>query len=43
MDGAHHLRVGVYQETSIRHSRTMYVDNVRIGTTYQAVDPSRVR
>jgi hypothetical protein len=39
----HHLRVGVYQETSIRHTRTMYVDNVRIGTSYRAVDPSRTR
>lgn len=39
----HHLRVGVYQDTGIRHARTMYVDNVRIGTSYAAVDPSRTR
>ena len=39
----HHLRIGVYQETSVRHARTLYADNVRIGTSYAAVDPSRVR
>lgn len=37
----HHLRVGQYQDTTIGHSRTTYVDNVRIGTSYAAVDPSR--
>ena len=39
----HRLRVGQYQTTSIDHSRTTYYDNVRIGTSYAAVDPSRVR
>ena len=36
-------RGGLPGGTSIRHTRTMYVDNVRIGTTYRAVDPSRTR
>ncbi len=39
----HHFRVGQYQTTSIDHERTTYIDNVRIGTSYLAVDPSRVR
>ena len=37
----HHLRVGQYQDTGIGHSRVTYIDNVRIGTSYAAVDPSR--
>ncbi len=36
----HSLRVGAYQTTTIDHPRTTYVDNVRIGTSYDAVDPS---
>jgi len=39
----HTLRVGQYQTTNINHQRTTYFDNVRIGTSYAAVDPSRVR
>jgi hypothetical protein len=39
----HYLRVGLYQTTDIDHHRTLYVDNVRIGTGYQAVDPARTR
>jgi hypothetical protein len=39
----HTLRVGQYQATSIDHDRTTYVDNVRIGTSYAAVDPSLPR
>lgn len=37
----HRLRVGQYQTTAIDHERTTYVDNVRIGTSYEAVDPTR--
>ncbi len=39
----HQLRVGQYQTSSITHARTTYVDNVRIGTSYAAVDPARAR
>jgi hypothetical protein len=39
----HFLRVGLYQTNSIEHPRTAYYDNVRIGTSYRAVDPSRSR
>ncbi len=39
----HDLRVGQYQTTSIGHERTTFYDNVRIGTSYDAVDPSRAR
>lgn len=39
----HNLRVGMYQTTAIDHRRTLYVDNVRIGTGYRAVDPARPR
>ncbi len=39
----HFLRLGQYQTTSIGHGRTTYFDNVRIGTTFAAVDPSRTR
>jgi hypothetical protein len=35
------LRLGQYQATNIAHTRTSYFDNVRIGTSYAAVDPSR--
>jgi hypothetical protein len=41
--GEHRLRVGQYQTTAIDHERTTYVDNVRIGTSYEAVDPARTR
>jgi hypothetical protein len=37
----HVLRTGQYQETNIGHTRTTYYSNVRIGTSYDAVDPSR--
>ncbi len=37
----HSLRVGAYQTTAITHPRTTYVDNVRIGRSYLAVDPAR--
>ena len=36
----HRLRVGQYQTTEIKHSRTTYMDNVRVGTSYAVVDPS---
>jgi hypothetical protein len=39
----HRLRIGLYQATSIEHPRTAYYDNVRIGSSYRAVDPSRPR
>ena len=39
----HYLRIGQYQETNIGHTRTTYFDNVRIGTSYAAVDPARPR
>jgi hypothetical protein len=34
-------RMGLYQGTAVNHTRTMYVDNHRVGTSYAAVDPSR--
>ncbi len=34
-------RIGLYQGTAVNHTRTMYVDNHRVGTSYAAVDPSR--
>lgn len=37
----HHIRVGQYQATNIPHARTSYFDNVRVGTSYAAVDPSK--
>ncbi len=37
----HELRVGQYQDTVFTHDRTSVFDNVRIGTSYDAVDPSR--
>ncbi len=37
----HQLRVGLYQTTALDHRRTVYVDNVRIGTSYDVVDPAR--
>ncbi len=40
---SHELRVGQYQDTNLRHRRTTYVDNVRIGTSFRAVDPARSR
>jgi hypothetical protein len=40
---SHTFRIGQYQTTSIDHPRTTYIDNVRIGTSYAAVDPSRDR
>ena len=39
----HTFRVGQYQITDIAHKRTTYIDNARIGTSYEAVDPSRAR
>lgn len=39
----HRLRVGQYQTTEIKHARTTYMDNVRVGTSYAAVDPSLPR
>ena len=39
----HTFRAGQYQTTEVDHARTTYVDNVRIGTSYLAVDPSRER
>ncbi len=39
----HKFRIGQYQETNLAHTRTSYFDNVRIGTSYDAVDPSRTR
>lgn len=40
--GEHALWLGPAQAGSIAHSRTTFVDNVRIGTSYGEVDPSRV-
>ncbi len=37
----HTFRVGQYQTTGITRDRTTYIDNVRIGTSYRAVDPAR--
>lgn len=37
----HVLRIGQYQKTNIGHTRTSFYDNVRIGTSYAAVDPAR--
>lgn len=34
-------RIGLYQGTAVNQTRTMYVDNHRVGTSYAAVDPSR--
>jgi hypothetical protein len=39
----HKFRIGQYQETNLLHTRTSYFDNVRIGTSYDAVDPSTTR
>ena len=39
----HIFRAGQYQTTAIDHQRTTYVDNVRIGTSYAAVDPASPR
>ncbi len=39
----HRLRIGQYQTTAINHVRTTYFDNVRIGSSYAAVDPARNR
>jgi hypothetical protein len=38
---AFELRTGIYQGTAVNHTRTMYVDNHRVGTSYAAVDPAR--
>jgi len=40
---AHALWVGPAQATSITHTRTTFVDNVRMGSSYAAVDPARDR
>lgn len=37
----HYFRVGQYQTTAIDYRRTTYFDNVRIGTSRDAVDPAR--
>ncbi len=34
-------RIGLYQGVGVEHTRTLYVDNHRVGTSYAAVDPSR--
>jgi hypothetical protein len=34
-------RIGIYEGTAVNHTRTLYVDNHRVGTSYAAVDPSR--
>ena len=39
----HKFRIGQYQETDLAHTRASYFDNVRIGTRYDAVDPTRTR
>jgi hypothetical protein len=36
----HYYRVGVYQGTGVTGDRDMWIDNVKIGTSYAAVDPS---
>lgn len=42
VDSAKHvLRIGQYQTTEIAHTRTTFFDNVRVGKSYAAVDPSR--
>jgi len=34
-------RMGIYEGTAVDHTRTLYVDNHRVGTSFTAVDPSR--
>lgn len=42
MRGApHYFKVGPYSGTAVDHTRTLWIDNVKIGTSYEAVDPSR--
>ena len=33
-------RQGLYQGSKVDHTRTLYIDNHRVGTSYAAVDPS---
>jgi len=34
-------RIGLYQGSGVDHTRTLYIDNHRVGTTYAAVDPAQ--
>ena len=34
-------RIGVYEGVAVNRTRTLYIDNHRVGTSYAAVDPSR--
>lgn len=42
MSDSHSWRIGPYQETVITHTRTQWFSNIRIGTSYAAVDPASV-
>lgn len=39
-DGPVIHRMGMYQGTAVDHTRTLYWDNHRIGSSYEAVDPA---
>jgi hypothetical protein len=41
LSSAFEHRMGVYQGTAVDHTRTLYWDNHRVGTSYAAVDPAR--
>jgi hypothetical protein len=40
-DSTFEHRFGIYEGTQVNHTRTLYLDNHRVGTSYAAVDPSR--
>jgi hypothetical protein len=39
--GTHRFRVGVYQGTGVTQDRVLYVDDARIGTSRESVDPTQ--
>jgi hypothetical protein len=41
LDSPFEHRMGVYEGTGVDHTRTLYWDNHRVGTSYAAVDPGR--
>jgi len=41
IDAPFQHRIGLYQGTGVDHTRTLYIDNHRVGSSYAAVDPSR--
>jgi hypothetical protein len=41
VDSSFEHRMGVYEGVDVSQTRTLYIDNHRVGTSYEAVDPSR--